>query len=300
MSIAVKTVRTLAGLLLLVAVGCGQSATPTTSQAASPSSSAFEQSLADVKVYPVFVSSEILVGENRFLLGLLDDHDAPASSPKLHVHVDFYDLSSSSSQPVSGVEMHYIETIPGKRGIYEATATFDKAGQWGAAVRVSGSDIHETVSQSFVVKQKGSTPTIGAQVPASDTLTVNDAPKLSDITSDPHPDPSFYESSIAQALERHEPFVVVFATPKYCESEVCAPTLNIVKSVAHDFPKLTFIHVEIYDLSDTANLKPVPAVTEWGLPSEPWVFVVDGNGALTAKYEGTVTSPELHQALKHF
>ena len=36
----------------------------------------------------------------------------------------------------------------------------------------------------------------------------------------------------------------------------------------------------------------------WGLPSEPWVFLVDASGRLTAKFEGIVTFEELDEAIK--
>jgi hypothetical protein len=53
----------------------------------------------------------------------------------------------------------------------------------------------------------------------------------------------------------------------------------------------------ILQVESTADLVRVPAVTEWGLPSEPWVFVVDGSGTVTAAFEGAVTDAELTAAL---
>ena len=41
----------------------------------------------------------------------------------------------------------------------------------------------------------------------------------------------------------------------------------------------------------------VPAVIEWGLPSEPWVYVVDADGNATARFEGAVSPEELADAL---
>jgi hypothetical protein len=36
-----------------------------------------------------------------------------------------------------------------------------------------------------------------------------------------------------------------------------------------------------------------PAVDEWGLPTEPWVFVVDSEGIILGRFEGLVTPEEL-------
>ena len=36
---------------------------------------------------------------------------------------------------------------------------------------------------------------------------------------------------------------------------------------------------------------------EWGLPTEPWVFVVDAKGKVAAKFEGMAYPDELTAAL---
>lgn len=260
--------------------------------------SEFGGAFAGAKAYPVFASSEVVVGENRFLVGLLNDNDAPIGSADIEMHITFYDLDESESDPVFDTDMRFIETIPGERGLYVTQATFDSAGRWGAEVKIMGDGLNETVKAAFDVTESGTTPEIGAPAPASKSLTADDVKKLSAITTDPHPDPSFYELSIKEAIAAKKPFVVVFSTPKFCTSQVCGPTLNIVKDASKDFQRVNFIHVEVYDnLDDPANLKPVRAVQEWGLPSEPWVFVVDATGLVAAKYEGTVTAAELNEAL---
>jgi hypothetical protein len=109
----------------------------------------------------------------------------------------------------------------------------------------------------------------------------------------------FYELSIAEAVKSGKPAVIVFATPKFCTSQVCGPTLSIVKDVAKSFPNVNFVHVEPYDLDKVPEkLEPVPSVTAWGLPSEPWVFVTDSRGRVAAKYEGSVAPSELAGELR--
>ena len=39
------------------------------------------------------------------------------------------------------------------------------------------------------------------------------------------------------------------------------------------------------------------AVEEWGLPSEPWTFIVDDRGLVAAKFEGFTSYDELDEAL---
>jgi hypothetical protein len=45
------------------------------------------------------------------------------------------------------------------------------------------------------------------------------------------------------------------------------------------------------------DLVTVPAVTEWGLPSEPWVFVVDDTGTVAGAFEGAASDEELKAAI---
>lgn len=285
---------------LILAAGCGDSPTVSpsggSSDAATPGG--FDQTYEDVAVYPVFVSSEIVVGANRFLVALNDSQDAPVSSPSVEVHIDFYDLAASDTEPAFTSQTDFVWTIKPVIGLYVANVEFDSAGKWGAELTVEGEGLDETVRGSFEVREQPITIGLGERVPATDTPTSDEVKKLSEISTDEHPDPRFYELSIADALKEGRPFVVVFATPKFCTSEVCGPTLDIVKRVSKGFPDLTFIHVEVYEnLDDPSNLKPVSAVREWRLPSEPWVFVVDARGRVVAKYEGTVSVEELRPLL---
>lgn len=248
-------------------------------------------------VFPVVASSEIVVGDNRLQIGLIDDNDAPVRSPKTTLQVDF--LGPGDQEPSSNTTMSFLWTIKPVQGLWVGEATFDRAGQWEAAVAVQGGGYDSNVRTVFEVKRNGTTPDIGEKAPAVDTTTGSDVADLSEITTDPDPNRRFYQLSIADALKAGRPAVIVFATPKFCTSQVCGPTLSIVKDVADDFPGINFVHVEPYDLDKVPQrLEPVPAVTAWGLPSEPWVFVTDGRGRVAAKYEGSVAPRELAALLR--
>jgi hypothetical protein len=42
----------------------------------------------------------------------------------------------------------------------------------------------------------------------------------------------------------------------------------------------------------------VPLLTDdWGLNSEPWVFVIDAQGIITAKFDGIASYEEMEAAL---
>ena len=94
--------------------------------------------------------------------------------------------------------------------------------------------------------------------------------------------------------------MVVFATPAFCQSAQCGPTLDRVKAGrGQSHPNVAFINVEPYKLQFTegrlqpvldANnqLQPVDAVNEWKLLSEPWIFTVDSKGIVRGSFEGVV------------
>ena len=169
-------------------------------------------------------------------------------------------------------------------------------GQYSILVSPEGADI-QGVAQ-IEVAQKSKAPAVGAQAIPSENPTVeNEFPDR--ITTARPPDVELLRSSIAGALSAKAPFVVTFATPQFCASRVCGPVVDVVDEVRSQFPNsgIRFIHVEIYQ-----NNEPSQGfnrwVKEWGLPTEPWTFVVDGSGTIRDRFEGLVTVGELEQSVR--
>jgi hypothetical protein len=50
-------------------------------------------------------------------------------------------------------------------------------------------------------------------------------------------------------------------------------------------------------LDANGQLQPVEAVREYGLLTEPYIFLVDGEGTITASFEAVVGEAELRTAL---
>ncbi len=265
---------------------------------AAPTRMSFNEDFTDVEAYPVFVSSEIVVGRNRFLVGLLSgENDAPIASPRIDMAISFFDLEKSSRKPATTERMDFVWTQKPRTGLYVEEVTFESAGRWGAEVRLTGEGVDETVRANFDVAEQASTPAVGERPPAVDTPTAADVKVLGAISTDSDPDPRFYRMSIADALRSGRPSVITFATPKFCESATCGPTLDIVKRVSEGFSDMNFVHVEPYRLPIRTERRVVPAALRWGLPTEPWVFVVGSDGRVAAKFEGIVGAPELRKAL---
>jgi len=96
--------------------------------------------------------------------------------------------------------------------------------------------------------------------------------------------------------------VVVFASPAFCTSQICGPTKDIVDDLYAEYSaQANFVHVEPYDVAKARSgeaLEALPLLSEeWGLNSEPWVFVVDAQGVIAAKFDGIASYEELDAAL---
>lgn len=299
-------------VLSILAVACSGPVASPTPASATPLSLAGWPPNATFPLIPVPISTEISVGQNRFLVNLLDaSTNASVASADHPVQLKLYYLAVDATNPVVSADAVYMTTIPQLPGLYRATVNLPSAGEWGLeAVQDPGTANARNGRFIFDVAQTGTTPAIGAAVKPEDTPTATDAAGIAAISTDTNPDPDFYTTSVSQALAAHEPFVLVFATPAFCRSATCGPTLDLVKSVAADYKgRLTFIHVEPYELTMTdghlqpvldQNNNPIPiqAVNDWGLPTEPYVFVVDGSGKLTAKFEGIAAADELRAAFE--
>jgi len=300
-------------VLLLVLILSACSGAPTTP---SPSPSPTGSSVVDWplqgprEIVPIAVSSELAIGSNRFLLNLVDNANEPLASADRPVEMRFFDLAADATQPVVTVAGTYLPTIPQLPGLYRAQVDFTRAGEWGLEVVTTEADGSQRSGRMvFSVREASSTPQIGADAPASLTPTAATLAEVGTISTDDDPDPDFYGSSVSDAVAAGQPFLLIFSTPAFCRTATCGPALDIVKSVAPGYlDRVTFIHVEPYQLEMVegqlqpvladGQLVPVPSVIEWGLLTEPYIFVVDGAGKVTAKLEGVASAEEIRAALE--
>ena len=152
---------------------------------------------------------------------------------------------------------------------------------------------------NVVVRSRSYSPEVGAKVPASTTPTLSSTKgKLAPLTTAAHPDRQLYRTSVGQALAAHVPFVVTFATPKFCTSRTCGPVVDVVSRVRKQLSHsgVRFIHVEVYEHNDPSQGYN-RWMRQWGLQSEPWVFLVGRDGTVKAKFEGPLSVGELRSAV---
>ena len=259
-------------------------------------------------IIPVLASSEKVVGKSRLVFSLIDQTNQPVASPDIHLQMAFFDLCASATTPTETMTPTFAWGIVGQRGFYIATPTFTAAGTWGVAISATDATGKQTTARmQFSVDASGSTPAIGDAAPSVRTPTLADVGgDVTKISSDPKPDPSFYAESVDQALAAREPFVLAFATPAFCKSAECGPTLDTVKAVVKANP-IRAINVEPYQLTWTnGRLQPVlangdfvtvEATNVYGIPTEPWIFVIGASGKIVASFEAVVAPDELAAAI---
>jgi hypothetical protein len=157
--------------------------------------------------------------------------------------------------------------------------------------------------REVLVRERAATPSVGSPAYASATPTLASAHgRAAKITTSVPPDRNLLRYSIAESLRAHVPFVVTFATPRYCSSRACGPVVDVIDQTRRRFANTTairFIHVEIYRDNDPRKGEN-RWVREWKLPSEPWTFLVGRDGRIKAKFEGSVSSRELALAIRRF
>lgn len=154
----------------------------------------------------------------------------------------------------------------------------------------------------LLVQKRSVSPAVGARAYPSRTPTLaSTGGRVAALTTRVPPDRALLRTSIAAALAAHQPFVVTFATPRYCSSRTCGPVVDVVNHVRQQYAgtPIRFIHVEIYKDNDPRK-GPNKWVREWNLPGEPWTFLVGRDGRIKAKFQGSVSSRELDVAIGRF
>jgi hypothetical protein len=150
-----------------------------------------------------------------------------------------------------------------------------------------------------VVVEDSAVPNVGDAAPATETPTLaSTGDDLAKLTTSAAPDERMYEHSVADSLRAKSPFVVTFATPKFCSSRACGPVVEVVEDVATRYEEtgVRFIHVEVFEGNDpTKGYNRY--LRDWKLETEPWTFVVGADGKIAERFEGTVSTLELEAAL---
>jgi hypothetical protein len=250
------------------------------------------------KMQAVLVPSEVVVGQNRFAVGLMD-----ASGELIHdasVHFQYYDLTNPSSPTLeSQADAVRVETPDGLTTIFSHERSFNRVGKWGVVVQARLPDgSSSAASIGFEVIADSPTLKIGQKVPSIKTQTAADVDNnLKALTSAAQPNPAFYQTSLSQAITNGKPTVLLLSTPAFCVSRLCGPAYDTTSALQSRYgDKLNFVSAEVYTgLPNPAatNFQLSPIMSALGLKTEPWLFLIDKDGAVAYRFEGLFTTDEV-------
>ena len=194
---------------------------------------------------------------------------------------------------------------------YVASLDFPSPGWWRLAVTATVGGETRAGSADVAVLDPGASAPLGAAAPTAHTPTLDDVGQQAlAVTTDPAPDLRLYRTSTTDALAAHQPFVLVVDSTRFRTTTACGKALVMVRYLVDRWPQVAFIHLEPfrYDVvSDAPVLEGTlmdPTLVDaadawgiggspWGATSMPWIFVVDGNGILRAKYQGVIGSDDV-------
>ncbi len=176
---------------------------------------------------------------------------------------------------------------------------FDKGGSWLALamIKTPGGKLEASRVPSPTIGQYPKVPKVGERPPKIDTLTAADVGNdLEKIDTRVPPD-QMHKVDFAEVLGK-KPIVLVFATPALCQSRVCGPVVDVAQQVADEYePKADFIHQEVYvDNEIEKGIR--PQLKAFGLPTEPWTYLIDKEGVIKDRLSGAYGVAELEEAMK--
>ncbi len=156
---------------------------------------------------PIAANSELVVGPNKFGMGLIDANNEPilgdaGTTVRLRFLFD--------NEVRHETDARFLWAIPDVSGFWRASVTFDEAGRWKTDVLLTRGGQLSTVSIEFTVLERGAAPMIGDPAPATSNLTLADVPDFKRMSTDEEPEPALYQMTVSEALNAGRPLVVVF------------------------------------------------------------------------------------------
>ena len=291
---------------LLLTTACAGSHSSSSSTRSTSSRPASLQRLAEgpgPQVGLVAGASDFAPGAVRYPFLVVDDSGASIERPTAQVWVS----RGFAERPFERRTAHLEQVgIPGgsksdASHLYVARLNIPRPGKYWILAKPAGGRPIQGVG-NLIVRTRTFSPAVGSRAFPSRTPTLNTAGgNASAITTRVPPDRALLRYSITESLAARKPFVVVFATPKFCTSRTCGPVVDVVSAVRKRFVNadIRFIHTEIYK-----NNNPAAGfnqwVREWRLPTEPLVFLVGRDGRIKAKFEGSVSEAELASAVRRY
>jgi hypothetical protein len=253
-------------------------------------------------------TSVFTVGKDRLAFGMIDDQGQFVYGPTAVY------MAPSPDQPAQGpfvapadvliTEGRYRSQQAASESdpfaaVYQANVDFSQKGSWAVLVvtQTGNTFVAAPARVEVSTKKDDEIPDVGEAAPkvVTDTLaSVGGNEKMLDTRTPPS---DMHEHSLDEVLGKKR-VALLFSTPQLCQSRVCGPVTDIALQMKAKYgDDFEFIHQEVYvDNVPNAGLRePLQA---FRLRTEPWLFVIDENGKITARLEGSFGLDAFENALK--
>ena len=272
----------------------------------------------DPEMQPVLLNSALATGRNRLAFGffrsdgslILDLSGAVRvyrlDGSRRGAFVSRHELERAALSSTTDHEhadgsthVHDDELV----AVFYAAVDFNGPGDWGAAfdLEIEG-EARRIQAQPFTVLDRTPEPQIGEPLPDSPHLTLRHTGDLALVSSMLEPVAEMNELTVSEAVATGKPVLVAIATPAFCQSRFCGPLMEaVVVPLWREFgSEVQFVHIEPYILEaarTAGRLVPIPLMRDWGLQTEPWIFLAGRDGAITSKFEGVASIEEVRAAI---
>lgn len=233
-------------------------------------------------------------GAQRFPFVIVADDGLPLASnapASIDIEVLFDgEVITTETVPAGGVG----QFIP----YYPLTFTPPAAGSYVARTEFSEFDVE------FVVVERNDTPLwqVGETMPGFATPTFGDSAGVDPICTRVGEPCAFHELTLDEALSNGRPTALLVATPAFCQTDVCGPSLENLIGAASGRDDINIIHQEVFanHASDVGNgdfPDLAPLLVEWDVAFEPSLFVMDENATIVGARHFAFDSAETDELL---
>lgn len=247
----------------------------------------------DIRLSVAIASAELLTGPTRIPFGVFTFGREPVPDAALHVWLvreDDNTVVAETTEPI-----FYDEDL-GDRGVYVLTADVPRPGRHLLLVDTdAGEGGSGAAFLNLVAPENAIVPVPGESFPSLRTPVEEVDLGVERICTNNPPCP-MHDNSLDESLAAGRKVVLSIATPAFCSSAICAPTITVLTNLREELARddIDWIHAEVF--SD-AGETPAPYITELGLPSEPWTWLIDGDGVVVDRFDGPLVPSLFRQAL---
>jgi hypothetical protein len=257
-------------------------------------------------LYPEVISTSIWAGADDPVILRATDASGAVVDGSVPVTVQLTSFDGApQGDPVTAAA---VQPVGEARPFFVAPMDIPSAGAWKLHVTAGDASGDVTIQ----AQDPGRTAAIGAPAPDVDTPTLDDVGGVvRAVTTQPNPDLRLSQTSTQDAREAGKPYVIVIDSARFKVSPECGRALTMVRYLLDRWgDDVAFVHLEPFEyqviteepvLSGPLTDPPMNRYSlayglgdaTWPGTRMPWVFVVDGNGIVRAKYTGIVGSADI-------